>query len=129
MTQLALEVPRSWTITVPFDPSKLSANQRLHWGKRRKLALPVRLAAGAAWCAAGRPRANRPVRVSLTIRRDRALDYDNALSGCKVALDELFVGRVTRDDGPKYLTIGSITQETGSQWNGREEVSFLIEEV
>lgn len=115
-------------ITVPFDPSLLSNNQRLHWAERQRRTRAVRDTARLCWLQAGSPQAAGPVRVSLIVRRGRKMDADNLLTGCKGAADALFKQAVTPDDGPRWLSWGEVEQETGKQYALKPEVIFIIEE-
>lgn len=130
----------TWRIVVEMDPSRTSLNQRLHWRERARRNAVVKLAAMCAWAHAGRPEASRRVRVSIVCRRGRALDADNVITGCKPALDALFAvrrrkglpvepGLMTPDDGPEWVELGEVWQETGARWRGRPEVEFIVEEV
>lgn len=114
-------------ITVPFDPHRLSSNQRLHWGERARRTQAVRTAARWAWRQAGEPQMDGPVRVSMLVRRGRPIDADNAVSGSKAARDALFVKGITPDDSPQWVTLGEVSFETGAWWRDRPEVVFTVE--
>lgn len=116
-------------IVVPFDPSRLSANQRLHWRERAKRTQAVRVAARYCWALAGEPRAAGKVRVSMVVRRGRKLDEDNAISGSKAVRDALFNGAVTPRDSQDWVTLGSIEFQCGKRWERCPEVEFVIEPV
>lgn len=118
-------------ILVHTDIGKLSPNLRIHWQERRRRAKVAAAAAVAAWLAAGSPVADGPVAVSLIIRRGRAMDADNAIASCKAVIDALFRrsrtgAGVTPDDGPRWVHLGDVRQETGGQWRGREEVEVVV---
>lgn len=115
-------------ITVPIDPNLTSPNHRLHWGERARRNTRARELARLAWLAAGGPVAAGPVRVSVIIRRERALDPDNAVSCLKPLIDGIFREGVTPDDSARWIAHGAIVQERGKRWRGREEVEFVIEE-
>jgi hypothetical protein len=119
------------TITVKFDPHRLSANQRIHWRERAKRAKCAKEAARAAWHCAGSPVIDGPVEVSLLVRRGRVIDPDNALGGFKACADALFNASrngygVTPDDSVHYVTWLPVRFETGDKWVCREEVVVSV---
>lgn len=130
-------------IEVPWDPILTADNElrRLHWSGRAERMKAARTRAYQAWRDAGEPRFEGKVRLSFIIRRARSADTSNLLGGLKPVLDGLCVGlewrvknQVVRrepgmlpDDSPKYLEIGSVRQETGSQWKGREMILVTVE--
>lgn len=120
-------------IVVPFDPSRLSLNQRLHWRERKRRNDQAKLVARLAWNQAGQPKLDRRARVSIIVRRGRTIDADNALSGCKPVIDSLFCGRrwpsgaILPDDGPEWLELTIPRQEPGKAYRDRPEVEFVIE--
>ena len=119
------------TITVPFDPMRLSLNQRLHWRARAKLSKLAHQAARVAWICAGSPVIDGPVDVSLIIRRARPIDPINALSGWKSCEDGLFNRRrrgygVVEDDSAEFVRYAPVVFETGKQWKGREEIVVRV---
>ncbi len=127
-------------LTALVDPSRTSLNQRLHPQERARRNTVAKQAALAAWTQAGCPKVNGPVRVSITVRRAKRLDTDNAISGCKPLIDGLFAerrrkgypvepGLITPDDSPEWLALGEVTQEIGPEWKGREQVIVRIEEL
>jgi hypothetical protein len=119
------------TLTVKFDPHRLSANQRIHWRERAKRAKCAKEAARYAWHCAGSPVIDGPVEVSLLVRRGRVIDPDNALGGMKAAIDSLFNASrngygVTPDDSAEFVRWLPVQFETGKEWLGREEVLVTI---
>lgn len=116
-------------ITVPWDVSLTGDNKtrRMHWAGVRKLSRRARELARMCWLEAGSPRFTGKVRVSILCRRGRQMDSGNIIGGCKPLLDGLFVAAITPDDRPKYVELGGVRQETGKQWQGREEVVFTVE--
>lgn len=116
-------------LSVRWDVAKTSLNARLHWRQRARLNRLARLAAYFAWMEAGKPRARGPVEVSITVRRGRLIDPDNALAGCKSLIDELFNEAITPDDSAKRISFQPVRQETGKQYRGAEEVVFTIREA
>lgn len=118
-------------VTVPFDPHRLSLNQRLHWRSRKSRNDVAKRAARYAYLDAGAPSFEEPVRVEIIVRRGREIDADNALSGCKPLIDALFCRRkngegIIPDDSPRWLELTIPKQEPGARWKGREEVVFLV---
>lgn len=114
-------------IIIPWDVNRTSPNRRLHWARRNVLNQSAKLLAFNQWVQAGRPTARDTVRVSVIVRRYRRLDNDNALAGCKPVFDGLFRDAITPDDGPEWVTLGTVTQETGARWLGAEEVEVIVE--
>lgn len=118
-------------ITIPFDVNRLSPNRRLHWTDRYSATRAALDAARLAWCAAGSPIVEGKARIDLVIRRERQLDPYNALAAANKALDGLLCRRrrgygVIEDDSARYVTIGTLKQETGAKWKGREELDVII---
>lgn len=122
-------IPRRWTLVIPWDAGILAPNRVSHRMQRYRIGALGRRAAGLVWVAAGRPRAQSRVRVDITIRRARALDDDNLVSATKNLRDGVFNAALTPNDSPRWVTIGTITQDIGPQFKGREEVQFDVEEV
>lgn len=118
-------------ITVPWDPQRLSPNQRMHWSTRADLARKAKIAAVLGWARAGKPVIEGPVDVSLLVRRGRSIDPDNALAGCKSVLDALCNRRrsgegVVEDDDATRVRYAPVQFEIGKQWRGREEIVVTI---
>jgi hypothetical protein len=114
-------------ITVHYDIRDLSPNLRLHWRARAKRTKQAREVARLAWIQAGKPTTDAPVRVSMIVRRARQMDQANLWSAAKACLDGVFVKAFTPDDGPKWLTLGEVRQESGKAWKERPEVIFIIQ--
>ncbi len=117
------------TLTVPVDPGMTSPNRRLHWAERNRRNEKAALYAFWAWNHAGCPWVSGPVVVSVHVRRGRIMDDDNLWAGFKPIRDALFKHRITPDDSPRWVTQGTLTQETGRRWVGREECVITVEEV
>jgi hypothetical protein len=119
-------------ITVPCDPQRTSPNVLVRtpnpYAKGRRIKR-ARVMARLAWVAAGKPTSDGPVRVDVLIRRGRILDEQNAWSALKPHMDGIFVDGLTPNDGPAWVTLGTVTQETGKQWRGREEIVFTVQGV
>ena len=92
------------TLILPWDVATLSANRTLgrHWGKDYHLKDDARLVARWAYLAAGEPSLIVPTNVRLLVMRERCLDDENALLGCKLIRDELIRCGLMKDDAPKY---------------------------
>lgn len=114
-------------ITVHIDPNRTALNQRLHWRERHRRNKCAKETARLAWLAAGGPRVIGQVRVSVIVRRARALDPDNIIGALKPSFDGIFREGVTPDDSARWIQLGEVTQEIDRRWRGREEVEFLIE--
>lgn len=124
MTAPRTEIAR---ITVPYDVQRLSPNLRLHFHERARRTKVARFLARRAWEQAGSPRATGPVRVSLLVRRGRSIDQQNVWCATKSICDGIFCAGLTPDDAPEWVTLGTVTQEPGRQWRGREEVVLIVE--
>ena len=110
------------SITILTDPSRLSLNQRLHWRERKRRNDAAKSAAYLGWLDAGRPTLDGPVTMDVLVRRGRVMDEDNIITGLKGTCDALVKCGLLSDDKASVLTWGSVTQETGRKWRGREEV-------
>lgn len=119
----------SWTITVFVDPGLTSPNLRLHWRSRADRNRKAREAARWAWITTGQPRAKGPVLVSVTVRRARAMDEGNVWAALKPTLDGLLVDAITPDDSPRWVRLGTLTQEIQGRYRGREECVFHVEPI
>jgi len=139
MTQPAAAL-RAWVITIPWDAGLTTKNQKMSPMKRYRLTQLAQTTAYGAWCAAGRPRASGKVRLSITVRRARALDEANVMSGLDGLIDGIFSahrvrgysverGCMTVDDSPQYLELGEVRQEIEPKWKANEQVIFTITEV
>jgi hypothetical protein len=123
----AVPVPGRIVLTVFFDPQRTSPNHRLCWQAEMSRKQAMRTATEAAHAVAGRPRMSEPCVISITARRARRIDHDNLVAACKQAIDQAVHCIGLPNDGPAWVSLGTITQETGAVWRGREQVEFLIE--
>lgn len=114
-------------LTVQFDLHRTSPNQRACWQAMRRRRQALANATFYGWLMAGSPVVLGPVRISLTVRRGRVLDPDNAISASKQLLDALVSYHVIEGDSAKHLSIGEVRQETGARWKGREQIVVTIE--
>lgn len=118
-------------IRIPGDIVKdLSPNTRLHWREKAKRVAAWRERGHLAWLSGERREFPGKVSAEITIRRARAVDPDNALSSCKAAIDSL-VRREgqpgpLRGDTLKDLRIESVEQQTGKEWQGKEEILIYL---
>lgn len=118
-------------LTIPIDVNTQNPNRR---GKLRswlQAKAAHKEAAHTMWLLAGKPKASSPVIVSVIIRRYRVLDEDNAWASCKAIFDALFnrnrhLYGITPDDSAKWVTLGTMTQETGGCWYCRPEVEVIV---
>ena len=122
---IIIEIPGDLQVT---SKNRLSLNHRKNW----RIASEARERARLAWLAAGRPKSTVPVRVDLIIYRARRVDQSNAwtaaqpyLDGCMSANRNQGQG-VVPDDGEKWLTLGTVTQETGFCFKRKEYVELRI---
>lgn len=122
-------MPDAIRIVVPWDPNRTSENRVASANRfaRSHLMKTAKELARMAWLAAGKPTSAVPVRVSVIVRRGRRMDDWNIPGACKPLIDGLFVRGVTPDDGPRWVHLGGVRQETGKRWAGREECEFIIE--
>jgi hypothetical protein len=98
----------------------------MHWAARAREAKWARVLAQFAWRNAGAPTMAGPVDVTLVIRRRRRMDPDNVLSSAKPILDGLFNDAITPDDSANWVRYVGVSQETGKEWIGAEEVVVRV---
>ena len=113
-------------LIIPVDANDQNPNRR---GKLRawiRAKTAHKRAAEWIWVQAGRPVALSPVTVSVTIRRGRTLDEDNARASLKAIFDALFKRAITPDDSPKWVKLGTLTQEVGKRWKQKPEVEIIV---
>ena len=118
-------------LTIQCDANRTSPNQRMNrWEKSRRQNV-LRLATHVARQGLDWPEGNSPVRIDFLVRRGRALDADNIVSGAKVAIDTI-CNRTkngygfTPDDSAKWVRLGSVEQEIGKEWKGREQLVLTV---
>lgn len=119
-------------IVIPWDVSRTAENTTRrggHWSQRARVMKSAREVAYLCWVMAGSPEAGCKVRVNVTCRRGRQMDTCNIVGGIKPLLDGVFVKAMTPDDSPRWLELGCVTQVTGKQWRGAEQVEFIITEA
>lgn len=119
-------------ITVPWDVAKTADNRTRrggHWSQRHRVMKQARELARWCWLQADSPKAAGKVRVSLIVRRGRVMDTCNIVGGAKPLLDGLFTNAIVPDDSPKWLELGSVRQESGAVWKGKECVVFVVESL
>lgn len=115
-------------LILPLDANEMNPNQR------RKLRDWIRTkarhnkTAWTIWFEAGRPVAKSPVTVSVTIRRGRLLDEDNARASLKAVFDGLFKNAITPNDSPQWVKLGTLTQEIAARWKLKPEIEIVVEE-
>jgi hypothetical protein len=121
-------VTRTVTLLIPGDVVRdLSPNRRLHWRERAKRAHWWRQRVFIEWIAKGRPRFDGPVDVTVTIRRFRVVDSDNAVSSLKAARDGLWGPEaMLPEDGSKWIRSYEVRQETGAPFRDRPEVEIVV---
>lgn len=113
-------------LVIPVDVNEMNPNRR---GKLRawiRAKTRHKDTARLAWIAAGKPAAETQVTVSVIIRRQRQLDEDNARASLKAIFDGLFKQAITPDDSPKWVKLGSLTQQTGDRWKLKPEVEIIV---
>lgn len=88
-------------VTLPWPPSELSPNARVHWTKKAKAAKAYRLI--AAWAAVGMG-PGRTVSITFNPPDKRARDLDNMLASIKSGLDGI-ASSIGIDDSQWSLTI------------------------
>lgn len=115
-------------LIIPVDANEMNPNRR---GKLRdwiRTKTRHKNAAYAVWLVADRPRSTSPVTVSVTIRRGRLLDEDNARASLKAVFDGLFKGGITPDDSPQWVKLGTLTQEIAARWKAKPEIEIVVKE-
>ena len=116
-------------LIIPVDANEMNPNRR---GKLRdwiRAKTRHKATARYVWIAAGKPVSVSPVTVSVTIRRGRLLDEDNARASLKACFDGLFKNAITPDDSPKWVKLGALTQEVGGRWKLKPEIEIVVTEA
>ena len=116
-------------LIIPVDANEMNPNKRRRLRDWIRAKTEHKRAAEWAWAAASFPIATRPVTVSVTIRRGRTLDEDNARASLKAVFDGLFKNGITPDDSPKWVKLGTLTQEVGKRWKLKPEIEIVVEET
>ncbi len=103
--ELGIDLSGALYFVLPVTP--LSINSRLHWRTENAIKLQYK-AAFEELAARGRlppvPAAPWPrATIEATIHCKRAIDHDNSLSRCKMAIDLIVRGGWILDDAPKIL--------------------------
>ena len=114
-------------VLVEFDPNRTSLNQPIHFRERHRRNLAANEFAKLGWMKAGKPRFNGLVVADVLVRRGRALDQDNILTGLKPVLDGLVRCGMLEGDSATLFRWRSVDQETGKAWRGREECIITLE--
>ena len=118
---------------IPGDPIKdLGPNQRpANIYAHHRLTQEWKTRAWLCWAAAERPRLSGKVRMTLTLRRGRAVDPDNALAACKALIDGLTdqPGRpaLLPSDGPHDVEYGAVGFEVEKRWQHHPEAVVRVE--
>lgn len=125
---------------VHHDAGQTTQNRfrTLHWRAQHRETLKARLAGFRAWVDGGCPRLEERVRVSVVVRRARALDPGNLSGAVKGVLDGVLVGvkrgevkltALLPDDSARWVESVTCSQETGREWKGREQVIVVVETI
>jgi hypothetical protein len=116
-------------LIIPVDANEMNPNRRRRLRDWISTKTRHRNAAYATWLVADRPRSASPVTVSVTIRRGRRLDEDNARASLKAVFDGLFKHAITPDDSPRWVKLGTLTQEIAARWKLKPEIEIVVEEL
>jgi hypothetical protein len=116
-------------LIIPVDANEQNPNKRRKLRDWIRAKMAHKHAAHVVWIAAGKPVSTSPVTVSVTIRRGRLLDEDNARASLKAVFDSLFKKAITPDDSPKWVKLGSLTQEVGSRWKAKPQIEIVVQET
>lgn len=112
----------------PFTKNAITWKVRGQWScadYRSKLERAQHLAR-REWVREGQPTVSGKVRVDVHIARTRMLDEGNIWWGMAGFLDGLFIKGVTRDDSPRYVKLGDVTQHIDSHLKGREYIRVVV---
>jgi crossover junction endodeoxyribonuclease RusA len=80
-------------LILPYPPSELSPNKRLHWAAKTKIKnTEKQIGAALALAYKGKLYGNIPLSLVFHAATKRSYDLDNALASCKAAIDGLAEG-------------------------------------
>lgn len=116
------------TLIIPLDANEMNPNRRRKLRDWIRTKTAHKNAARIVWREAGKPVSASPVVVSVTIRRGRLLDEDNARASLKAVFDGLFKQAITPDDSPQWVKLGTLTQEVGKRWKLKPEIEIVVKE-
>ena len=116
-------------LIIPVDANEMNPNKRRRLRDWISAKTRHKDTARAVWLMAGRPVTASPVTVSVTIRRGRLLDEDNARASLKAVFDGLFKNAITPDDSPQWVKLGTLTQEIAKRWKMKPEIEIVVEET
>ena len=114
-------------LIIPVDANDQNPNKRRKLRDWIRAKMAHKNAAHIVWCEAGKPVSLSPVTVSVTIRRGRLLDEDNARASLKACFDGLFKNAITPDDSPKWVKLGTLTQEIAARWKLKPEIEIVVQ--
>ena len=120
--------PIRWPLVIvtPCDPQRTSPNTRLHWRTLAGRKKVQRKMVYAGCSVAGWPKVAVPIEISFLVRRPRRLDEDNIIASQKASVDMLVECLGLPNDGPDWVSIGWVRQETGHRWRGCEHVELWV---
>jgi crossover junction endodeoxyribonuclease RusA len=93
-------------LILPYPPSELNPNKRLHWAAKTKIKNAEK-EMGFALASAYKGKLSGTIPLTLTFHAstNRSYDLDNALASCKAAIDGLATGLGINDKQFQPITI------------------------
>lgn len=117
-------------LTIETDIHRFSVNaiSRKTWAPMAGMRKTAIRLGQAAWIQAGKPRADRRVRLDVHVRRGtgKLMDEPNIWGALKGFIDGICRKALVPDDCPKWLQTGGITQESSKQHEGREFIRLTF---
>lgn len=93
-------------LILPYPPSELNPNKRLHWGAKTKIrSAEKQMGFTLASRYKGKLNGNIPLSLTFHASTNRSYDLDNALASCKAAIDGLAAGLGVNDKQFQPITI------------------------
>lgn len=93
-------------LILPYPPSELNPNKRLHWAAKTKIKNAEKQMGFALACAyKGKITGDASLSLTFHAETNRSFDLDNALASCKAAIDGLAAGLGINDKQFRPITI------------------------
>lgn len=93
-------------LILPYPPSELNPNKRLHWAQKTKIRNAEKeMGFALALAYKGKLTGEIPLSLIFHAATNRSYDLDNALASCKAAIDGLAAGLGVNDKQFRPITI------------------------
>lgn len=93
-------------IILPYPPSELNPNKRLHWAQKSKIKNAEKdMACALTLAHKGQIKGDISLSLVFHAATNRSYDLDNALASCKAAIDGLAIGLDINDKQFRPITI------------------------